>query len=174
MLSIFLAALESADDKERFVQIYESCHTRAEQTAMRILKNQHDAEDAVQNTFMKVIRHFERTYEMPNERIPYWVVSIAKNEALSIYRKRQKMVQFEEWDGVAANAASVTDYNELVVLFTKLPESYRLALEMKFLLNYSGKEIADRLGISKSAVNTRISRGRTLLREIAEKEGFLV
>ena len=101
-------------------------------------------------------------------------MSIAKNEALSIYRKRQKTVQFEEWDGVAADATSVTDYNELVTLFTKLPESYRLALEMKYLLDYSGKEIADRLGISESAVNTRISRGRTLLREIAEKEGFLV
>ena len=99
-------------------------------------------------------------------------MSIAKNEALSIYRKRQKTVQFEDWDGVAADAASVSDYNELVALFTKLPESYRLALEMKYLLDYSGKEIADRLGISESAVNTRISRGRTLLREIAEKEGF--
>ena len=101
-------------------------------------------------------------------------MSIAKNEALSIYRKRQKTVQFEDWDSVAADVASVTDYDELVTLFTKLPESYRLALEMKYLLDYSGKEIADRLGISESAVNTRISRGRTLLREIAEKEGFLV
>lgn len=173
MLSIFLAALESAADKERFVQIYEACHNRVEQTVMRILKNQHDAEDATQNTFMQVIRHFERIYEIPNERILFWVVSIAKNEALSIYRKRQKMVQFEEWDAVAAAAASVTDYNELVVLFTKLPGSYRLALEMTYLLGYSGKEIADRLGISESAVNTRISRGRTLLREIAEREGFL-
>ena len=174
MLWMLLAALESADDRERFVQIYEASHNRVEQTAMRILKDQHDAEDAVQNTFMQVIRHFQRTYEIPKERIPYWVVSIAKNEALSIYRKRQKMVQFEEWDGVAADATSVTDYNELVALFTKLPDSYRLALEMKYLLDYSGKEIADRLGISESAVNTRISRGRTLLREIAEKEGFLV
>ena len=174
MLSILLAALESAGDKERFVQIYEVCHSRVEQTAVRILKDPHDAEDAVQNTFMQVIRHFERTYEIPDERIPYWIVSIAKNEALSIYRKRQKTVQFEDWDSVAADVASVTDYNELVTLFTKLPESYRLALEMKYLLDYSGKEIADRLGISESAVNTRISRGRTLLREIAEKEGFLV
>lgn len=141
---------------------------------MRILKDPHDTEDAVQNTFMQVIRHFERTYEIPDERIPYWIVSIAKNEALSIYRKKQKTVQLEGWDGIAADAASVTDYHELLVLFNKLPESYRAALEMKFLLGYSGKDIAKRLDISESAVNTRISRGRALLREIVEKEGFLV
>ena len=43
---------------------------------------------------------------------------------------------------------------------------------MRLINGYSGKEIAQYLGISESAVNTRISRGRTLLREIAVKEGF--
>lgn len=46
------------------------------------------------------------------------------------------------------------------------------ALEMRLINGYSGKEIAQHLGISESAVNTRISRGRALLREIAVKEGF--
>ena len=63
-------------------------------------------------------------------------------------------------------------YNELVALFSKLPETYRAALEMHFLLEYSGKEVAQKLDISESAVNTRISRGRALLREIIEKEGW--
>lgn len=43
---------------------------------------------------------------------------------------------------------------------------------MRLINGYSGKEIAQHLGISESAVNTRISRGRALLREIAVKEGF--
>ena len=68
----------------------------------------------------------------------------------------------------------ISSYDEIVKLFGRLPETYRGALEMKLLLDYSGKEIAQHLGISETAVNTRISRGRALLREIMEREGFCV
>ena len=48
MLSYLLAALESEEDKRRFTELYEENHVRAEQTALRILRDPHDAEDAVQ------------------------------------------------------------------------------------------------------------------------------
>ena len=63
MLAYFLAILESEADKKRFTEIYEQYHGLIEKTAMRILKNQQDAEDAVQNTFVQIIRHFEKTFE---------------------------------------------------------------------------------------------------------------
>ena len=94
-----------------------------------------------------------------------------KNEAVTILRKNQRTVQLENWDSFAADAESVTDYLELVQLFSRLPETYRAVLEMR-LLGYTGKEIARHLALSESAVNTRIFRGRALLREIAEKEAF--
>ena len=65
MLAILLAALESEADKQKFTDIYEQYHPQMEQTALRILKNQHDAEDAVQNAFMQIIRHFEKIDESP-------------------------------------------------------------------------------------------------------------
>ena len=97
-----------------------------------------------------------------------------KNEAVTILRKNQRTVQLENWDSFAADAESVTDYLELVQLFSRLPETYRAVLEMRLLLGYTGKEIARHLALSESAVNTRIFRGRALLREIAEKEAFYV
>ena len=45
---------------------------------------------------------------------------------------------------------------------------------MKLLLGYSDGEIAVKLGLTKTAVSTRISRGRQLLRDIVEREGFLM
>lgn len=95
-----------------------------------------------------------------------------KNEALMILRRKQKELQQEDWDTFSADVSDPTSYNELVHLFSQLPPTYRSALEMRLINGYSGKEIAQHLGISESAVNTRISRGRTLLREIAVKEGF--
>jgi len=52
MLSFFLAALESDADRQAFTSIYNQHHTQMENTAIKILENQSDAEDAVQNAFM--------------------------------------------------------------------------------------------------------------------------
>ena len=172
MLSFFLSMLETDADRHRFAQLYEQHHVQIEHTAMRILKDQQDAEDAVQNTFMQVIKHFDKVYEIPCKNLPFWLISIVKNEALMILRKKKCVVQLEDWDAIVEESEYISDYGELVQLFTKLPETYRSALEMKFLLDYSGKKIAQRLGITETAVNTRISRGRALLKDILEKEGF--
>lgn len=64
------------------------------------------------------------------------------------------------------------DYEDIIRLFAGLPETYRAVLEMKFLLDCSGKDISQKLGISENAVNVRISRGRAMLREIMEKEAL--
>jgi RNA polymerase sigma-70 factor (ECF subfamily) len=172
MLSFFLSVLESEADRQKFTEIYEQYHGLIEKMAMRILKNQQDAEDAVQNTFVQVIRHFEKVFEIDCKNLPFWIISIAKNESLMILRKKNRITQLEDWESVSVEAESVTEYSELVRLFSKLPETYRAALEMHFLLECSGKEIARKLGISESAVNTRISRGRALLKDIIEKEGY--
>jgi len=172
MLSYLLAALESEEDKRRFTELYEENHVRAEQTALRILRDPHDAEDAVQNAFLQVIHHFDEISEISCKKLGFWIISIVKNEALMILRRKQKELPQEDWDTFSADVSDPTSYNELVYLFSQLPPTYRSALEMRLINGYSGKEIAQHLGISESAVNTRISRGRTLLREIAVKEGF--
>ena len=95
-----------------------------------------------------------------------------KNEARLILRKRQKTISLEDWDGFVESASEVSRYAELVELFAKLPETYRMVLEMKLLYGYSDKEIAKFLRISETAVSSRATRGRALLREIIGREGF--
>ena len=147
---------------------------RAEQTALRILRDPHDAEDAVQNAFLQVIHHFDEISEIPCKKLGFWIISMVKNEALMILRRNQKELPQEDWDNFSADVNDPIGYNELVQLFSRLPPTYRAVLEMRMINDYSGKEIAVHLGISESAVNTRISRGRILLRELAVKEGFHV
>lgn len=76
MLSYLLAALESEEDKRRFTELYEENHVRAEQTALRILRDPHDAEDAVQNAFLQVINHFDEISEIPCKKLGFWIISI--------------------------------------------------------------------------------------------------
>ena len=164
MLIFLLTALESEEDRRKFTVIYEQHHTRLENVAMGMLKNQTDAEDAVQNAFMQIIRHFEKIYEIPCEELPFWLISIVK--------KRSRIVSLPELESLTEAAEAVSEYSELVELFRQLPDTYRAILEMKILFGYSVRDIAKRLGVSETAVSTRASRGRALLREIAEREGF--
>lgn len=172
MLSMLLSPLEGDEERGRLRGIYDRYHARMEDAAMRILPEQSDAEDAVQNAFVKIIRHFEKIDEIPCDKLPFWIISIVKNEALMILRKKRRAVPLEDWEGFAAEAEDVTGYQELVELFARLPETYRAALEMKILLGYSNQEVADTLGISKTAASTRVSRGRELLRKLAEEAGI--
>ena len=71
MLSYLLAALESEEDKRRFTELYEENHVRAEQTALRILRDPHDAEDAVQNAFLQVIHQWScSTLRINDSKMP--------------------------------------------------------------------------------------------------------
>ena len=135
MLAFFLAVLETETERQQFTALYEQYHDRMEQIALNILGEQHDAEDAVQNSFLQIIRHFEKISEISCEELPFWIISIVR-------------------------------------LFRNLPETYRAVLEMKILIGYTDKEIAKHLGISETAVSSRASRGRELLRKLIEKEGL--
>ena len=164
--------LESDEERQRFVLIYEQYHKRMERVALRILEKQHDAEDAVQNAFLQVIHHFEKISTIPCEELPFWLISIVKNEALMILRKKRNVVPLEDWDRFEQGADSAAGYTELVELFRQLPETYRAVLEMKLLIGYTDREIAQKLGLSETAVSSRASRGRALLRKLVEKEGL--
>ena len=171
-MAVLLAALESDADRQKFIEIYEQYHAQMERTAIRILKEQSDVEDAVQNAFMQIIRHFEKIFEIPCEELPFWIISIVKNEARIILRKNQRTVPLEDWDRLTKSIDDISGYTELVDLFTRLPQTYRSVLEMKMLYGYSDNEISKRMGISKTAVSSRATRGRAMLREIVGKEGF--
>ena len=172
MMAVLLAALESDADRQKFIEIYEQYHVQMERTAICILKEQSDVEDAVQNAFMQIIRHFEKIFEIPCEELPFWIISIVKNEARIILRKNQRTVPLEDWDRLTKSIDDISGYTELVDLFTRLPQTYRSVLEMKMLYGYSDNEISKRMGISKTAVSSRATRGRAMLREIVGKEGF--
>ena len=174
MLICYLQMLDAPEEKIRFEQIYLKYRSLMYRVADRILHNRQDAEDAVHNAFLQVIRHFKRLQNTPAQDLAPLVTVIARNEAISLQRKKREETPLEDQDGLAEPLETVTDYHALVDLFTRLPQTYRAPLEMKLLLGYSDGEIAARLDLSKTAVSTRISRGRQLLRDIVEREGFLL
>ena len=126
------------------------------------------------NAFLRIIKKFSKFQNTPPKELAPQIVVITKNEAVSLLRKKKDIIPLEDWDGFSETLEAVTGYQALVDSFTRLPQTYRAVMEMKLLLGYSDGEIAAKLGLTKTAVNTRISRGRRFLRNIVEQEGFLM
>ena len=174
MLVYYLQMLDTPEEKIRFEQIYLKYRGLMCHVAEGILHDHQEAEDAVHNAFLKIIKKFSKFQNTPAQDLAPQIVAIARNEAISLLRKRKDVAPLEDWDGFAETAEEVSDYHSLVDSFTLLPQTYRAAMEMKLLLGYSDGEIAAKLGLSKKAVSVRISRGRQLLQSIVEQEGFLM
>ena len=168
---LYLQAIDDPEDRTRFEAMYSAYRGLMFHAANRILQNAQDAEDAVHNAFLRIIKTFSRFQNTPVKDLAPLVVVIARNEAVSLLRKRRDAAPLEDWNAFAETAESVSDYHALVETFARLPLLYRAALEMK-LAGYSDGEIASKLCLTKTAVSTRLSRGRRFLRNIVEQEGF--
>jgi len=174
MFAFYLQMLDTPEEKVRFEQIYQKYRGLMYHVADSILHNSQDAEDAVQTAFLRIIKKFSRFQNVPARDMAPQLIVIVKNEAISVLRKKKDTAPLEDWDGPAETSEDIADYHALVDSFTHLPQTYRAIMEMKLLSGYSDGEIAAKLNLSKTAVSTRINRGRQLLRNIVEREGFLM
>ena len=86
MLSLYLAALESDGDKKQFRELYRRYHRVMERTALAVLHDPHDAEEAVQEAFLRVIENFSKIDEIfPNYNVNQRNSRVAINQILVCY-----------------------------------------------------------------------------------------
>lgn len=138
-------------------------------TAVVMLGNKSDAEDAVQDTLIRYMEH-RREFKDEEHRKAWLLrvcINLCKNRLL--FKKRHPQIEFAE----------LTEYYEksedgwLAELLMRLPESYRAVLMMYYVMGYNIRETARILKITESAVKKRMERGRNRLREMVEKEGIM-
>lgn len=177
MLAVWLSLVEGERDKELFLEFHRRYEKKLYAVALNILKNPALAEETVNETFLRVATHFEKfveIYDRDRREIGPWAVTIVKNISLDILEKENRTVALsEDWDAPASEDTESRDgYKRLVELIRSMPQGYRRALELKFVLEYSGREVAKALGISEEAAQKRIERGRALLIEKLKEEGY--
>ena len=173
MLATLLAMLETEEDQARFLKLHGAYEKKLHAVAVRVLGNPTAAEDAVQQTWLRVIRRWDRVGALPWSETEGYLVTAVKNTALDMLRKeRREEALPEDWDPPAPETGE-TAYRYLVSLIRALPEGYRRVLELKCVEEESNREIARRLGLKESTVATRVLRGRTMLAEALEKGGYV-
>lgn len=175
MLLLYIEQFDDERDKRLFAAMYERYERKLYAVALSILQVPAQAEDAVHDAFLKVIKHFDRAKEIPRQKIEGWLVIIVKNTALDMLRKARNSTSIEElWDVPSdVTPEGESEYNRLVAVIRSMPENYRAILEMKYVLEYSNAEIARAMGISENAVAARLYRCRDQLKKRLRQEGFV-
>lgn len=178
---ISIEALKRGDRSE-FARMVDAYSLPIYRLAMRMLSNPQEAEDVLQETFLKALR------ALPNfegrSSLSTWLYRIAVNEALMVIRKRKPEISLsrpaedgEEDDN--GEEMQIVDWghmpeSELLSLearrtidqaVEKLPETLRVVFLLRDVEGLSIEETADSLGISQAAVKTRLLRARLRLRD---------
>lgn len=177
MLALCLSMLEGEADKELFLRFHARYEKRLYAVAMTLLGSPEQSEDAVQETMVRIASHFEdfkKIYQRDRREVGPWCVTIVKHISLDILRKEGRTEPLDEtWDVPTPDSTQAENaYQRLVELIRSMPETYREALELRFVLEYSNKEVARALGLTENTAAARISRGRRLLIQRLREEGY--
>ena len=136
-------------------------------------QNSSFVEDAVQNAWVRVIENFSKIVEISCNKRGAYLVIIVRNEAISMMRKQKKELPLDETI-IGKETDMECSQQSIFVLIHSMPPIYRAVLDMRFVEGCSTREIANRLHLKESTVNTRIHRGRSLLIKKLKKEGYSI
>ncbi len=134
---------------------------------LRYTRNQMEAEDILQDGFIKVFRYL-KDYRNDGS-LEGWIRKTIVNTAINFYNKKIKFmkdVSLEQTGPISNDEESAIDkmsVKELLVCIRDLPDGYRVVFNLNVIEGYTHKEIGDMLNISENTSKSQLSRARSVL-----------
>jgi RNA polymerase sigma-70 factor, ECF subfamily len=186
--------LSSQDKKNSFENIAFEHMDSLYSTALRLTRNTEEAEDLVQDTYLRAFRFFEKFEEGTNFKA--WIFKILMNTFINKYRKKVKTPQHvdlekvdyglkseqksdlkDEWSGYDEEKYNELFDDDIRGALTQLSEEFRIVILLADVEDFSYKEIAQMIDRPIGTVMSRLFRGRRILQKFlenyAKKEGYL-
>jgi RNA polymerase sigma-70 factor, ECF subfamily len=169
-------------EHELFHELVRPYERRVYSTAFAILRNEADAEDAAQEAVLKAFKHIRQFRS--EARFSTWLIQITVNEARMRRRKEHAEIMepivdlrddegnytprdFADWREIPSETLERREVREqLMKALRDLGEKYREVFVLRDIQHLSIEETAKSLGISSSAVKTRLLRARLMLRDL--------
>lgn len=132
-----------------------------------LLCNEHDAQDAVQETFVRYMEHAPAFLSKEHEKA--WLTKVAANLCRDVYRGRMRhpTVNLDE----VSEYCELPEQSEVLSELMKLPGKLKTVIYLYYIEGYKTTEIADLMGTSVNAVRKRLQRGRECLKlSLTEKQ----
>ena len=163
-----------AGGREAFAALVERYQHRAFGVALRILGRRQDAEDAVQQAFLRLYEA-RKQYD-PKWRLSTWFYRILTNTCVDELRRRRPLIPLEEWDGLSVERPDRTlERSErehlLQSALATIPTEARTVLTLYYGDGRTYQEIGAIRGVSVNTVKTHLRRGRSALRKALRARG---
>ncbi len=172
-----------AGETELFYELISPYQRAVYGAAFSVLQNEHDAEEVVQESFLKAFQHLA---EFRGEaKFSTWLIQIAINESYKRQRKdkahRYESIEdstrdeegdywpkdYADWREIPSESLHRKELREALVRgLQSLPQKYREVLVLRDVQNLSIQETAEVLGISESNVKQRLLRARLQMRDV--------
>lgn len=168
-------------DWETFQCVYQLYFRLAYYIAFDILQQKEDAEDAVQETFVRIIKNISKISDPFCPKTKNFVIIICRNVSLDMMKKWEltKMEKLSDCisdEHYEADPYDVVSENESLQIIVdavhELPYRYKDCIYLELVLELDYKEIADILKQKAETVRKRLQRGRKILRKKLEEIGI--
>lgn len=171
MLSIILSVSDfDTHDKNKFEAIYHRHKNALFYQALNIVKNENDAEDVLQEAFIKIAKNIGAIGDVKSKETLSFLIVITKNTAFDYIRKTSKIVELPLSETESAidesalnNLISNIEYRKIVSVITNIPSPYNEVLYLHYVKDYSLKKTATILGKKTATVKMQLVRGKKIL-----------
>jgi RNA polymerase sigma-70 factor, ECF subfamily len=171
-----LVALVARGDEDALAELYDRVGRVAYGLALRVLRDERHAEDAVQEAFLQVWRS-AATFRAERAKASTWILTLVHRRAVDLVRREERRQADPLTDDSAAGvgreetdeAAWLRFERERVQAALKqLPDVQREALELAYYGGFSQSELAERLGVPLGTIKSRMFAGLARLRELLD------
>ena len=178
MLQLYLALIDEEWDLIRFEEAYYEYKGLLHYIAKKILQDEHRAEDAVQEAFLRIAKNFHKVGNIKTTSTKNFFILITRRVCLNLLEREEKFSTateeeisfFENSYTPGSLPDSFAGEAELIRQILSLPESMRSVLYLQAVYGFNAKETANLLGISVGAVWKRTSRARVILKKELEEK----
>lgn len=170
----------SLGDQAAFAALYNATSAKLYGIALRILRREAWAEEALQEAYVKIWRHAE-SYNPARGRPMTWMINVVRNQALDLLRRADYRAQEEEWnpdkdlrmsaENPAALAETSQEMQRVLGCLGLLDEEQRDSILLSYHHGLTPTEVAERLKRPVGTVKTWIRRGLLKVRDCLEQKG---
>lgn len=182
----YLLTLAEESDKNKIEHLYKRFHgdmlrlARYQFQKSGVKGDVHSlAEDAVQNSFLKLIRYIDKIdFEKGERSVKIYVLSVVLNECVSLIKDVKNVADIDEDPSFLADTSFFERllikerYDTVIRIIEKMDERYSTVLLYFYRHEMTAKEIAHLMGLSPKTVYTRLERGKKLLLARIEQENI--
>lgn len=171
---LYMSLIETPEERDLFERIYTKYRYLMLHVANQIIQNHHDAEDAVHEAFLSVIKNIDKFSAVESPKTRSLVVLIVERKAIDILRKRQKANLLEINEDILGIEIPPPEDLGIADAMARLSANHREILLMRYDIGLTNREIAKLLDITESGVRKLLGRAKRELRSELQKDGVQI